>query len=81
VSLRGKFFVEMSAELRSATHLRWNLKGDPLIPAAIIGGSEEGSVFDVVIERYTALCQRAEDMLVRLVTVEVENDLKQHLTR
>ena len=34
-----------------------------------------------MIERYSTLCARAEDMMVKHISVEVENDLKQHLTR
>lgn len=40
-----------------------------------------GSVFEVVIERYENLVRRSEDMIVRQVSAEVENDLKQHLKR
>jgi hypothetical protein len=57
------------------------IQGDQLLPVSITSDGGNGSVFDVVIERYAALCQRSEDMIVRLVTVEVENDLKQHLQR
>lgn len=39
------------------------------------------SVWDIASEKYTALVQRAEEMIVRLISVEVENDLKKHLQR
>jgi hypothetical protein len=73
--------VELSADLANASNLRWKIQGDQLLPTSIRSDGGDGSVFDVVIERYAALCQRSEDMIVRLVTVEVENDLKQHLQR
>ena len=39
------------------------------------------SVFDLAIERYQALQARSENMIVRHITVEVQNDLKEHLKR
>lgn len=39
------------------------------------------SVWDPTMEKYASLRSRAEDMMVRLISSEVEHDLKQHLTR
>jgi hypothetical protein len=39
------------------------------------------SVWDLLIERYEVLCARGEEMIVRLITAEVEQDLKKHLQR
>ncbi|WVQ81558.1 hypothetical protein IAT38_003682 [Cryptococcus sp. DSM 104549] len=83
------FFVEMSNDLQHATSLKWKVQADPLIPQGLkvstLGVSAQNdtdvSVFDVIIGHFDLLCSRAEDMIMRLVTVEVENDLKQHLTR
>ncbi|WWD15898.1 hypothetical protein CI109_100322 [Kwoniella shandongensis] len=81
------FFVEMSSDLKAATSLKYKFASDPLLPQAIKFSSPVGdadttvSLFDVLIDRYDILCNRTEEMVVRLVTVEVENDLKLHLTR
>jgi hypothetical protein len=71
--------------LRESTELKWRLQ-DQLLPSGISGnegdeGDEGVSVFDVLIERYEAVCERSEDMIVRLVTSEVEQELKEHLKR
>lgn len=38
-------------------------------------------MFDKAIQQFEALCERAQDMMVRLVTVEVEAHLREHLKR
>lgn len=79
-----QFFVEMTSDLREAPQLRWRVQSDSLLSNAVMSthpGDSSVSVFDVLIERYASLCARTEDMLVRHITVEVENDLKPHLTR
>ena len=63
--------------------MKWRIQ-DQLLPQSIrsTGFDEEGvSVFDVMIEEYEALCERSEDMMVRLVTSEVEQELREHLKR
>lgn len=76
--------MEISAQLRDSDEVRWRIQ-DPLIPQGIREGSGPGegeiSVFDVLIEKYEAVCERSEDMIVRLVTNEVEQELKEHLKR
>ena len=74
----------MSTDLRDASQLRWKIQYDALLPSSIKNGDPTdtaSSVFDLIIDKYATLCSRAEDMIVRHITVEVENDLKQHLTR
>jgi hypothetical protein len=39
------------------------------------------SIFDVMADRFGKLAARAEDLMVRHVSSEVERDLKAHLTR
>jgi hypothetical protein len=71
-------------DLHNAPQLRWRLQSDPLLSAAVKSGDTSDpsvSVFDVLDDKYTTLRSRTEDMMVRHTTVEVENDLKQHLTR
>ncbi|WWD01416.1 hypothetical protein V866_008360 [Kwoniella sp. B9012] len=80
------FFVEVASNLASSQALKYRYSSDPLLPSALKHTSStevdpSTSVFDVLIERYDHLTSRAEDMIVRLITVETENDLKQHLTR
>lgn len=40
-----------------------------------------GSIFEIMLGKYRPLVARAEDMIVKHVTSEVERELKQHLTR
>jgi len=49
--------------------------------ADIAGAEAATSVWDPMMEKYASLKSRAEDMMVRLISAEVETDLKQHLTR
>ncbi|XAO24018.1 hypothetical protein I312_102808 [Cryptococcus bacillisporus CA1280] len=83
----GIFFVELSNDLQNSTALKWKIQSDPLVPQSIKAPTatdtsyQSASVFDVLIGQYEQLSRRAEDMIVKLVTVEVENELKQHLTR
>ena len=63
--------------------MKWRIQ-DQLLPQAIRSSrdDQEGvSVFDVMIEKYDALCERSEDMMVRLVASEVEQELREHLKR
>jgi hypothetical protein len=76
----------MSEDARTAAHLKWKLQSDPLLPSGIKSSRTEDetaavSVFDVMLERYDVLGHRSEDMIVKHATHEVENDLRQHLTR
>lgn len=72
----------MSHDLARAPELRWKIKDDALLPLPIRRGEETGtSVLDTMIQKYSSACSRAEDMIVKHVSVEVENDLKQHLQR
>ncbi|WWC61139.1 uncharacterized protein I303_103718 [Kwoniella dejecticola CBS 10117] len=79
------FLVEISSDLAGSQALRYKHASDPLLPSAFKGPSTETdpstSVFDILLERYDHLSSRAEEMIVKLITVETENDLKQHLTR
>lgn len=73
----------MSNGLRHSEPLRNTIQDEVLIPYSIRSGdvSRSTSVFDVLIDRFGALSGRTEEMMVKHVSAEVENDLKQHLTR
>jgi hypothetical protein len=51
--------------------------------SADVAGTDAGaaSVWDPAMAQYASLSARAEDMIVRLISSEVETDLKQHLSR
>lgn len=75
------FYVEISLEIQNTPSIRWRLQGEPLISTALHTAESAASIFDVLIERFKALTSRAEDMTVRLISVEVENDLREHMKR
>ncbi|WVR05282.1 hypothetical protein IAU60_002294 [Kwoniella sp. DSM 27419] len=82
------FFVELAAGFSSSVTTKWKYVSDPLVPASIKSATpgdltvvSHASVFEVLLQRYDTLGSRAEDMIVRIVTAEVESDLKLHLTR
>ncbi|EIW69690.1 hypothetical protein M231_06298 [Tremella mesenterica] len=76
------FYVELTGDIQTSS-MRWKLQSEPLLPSSLLALSDPSqvSVFDVIIDQYQSLHSRAEDMIVRLVTMEVENDLKEHLKR
>ena len=81
-----QFFVEMASELRAASHLRWKLQSDQLLPPTFRSTLSHGdlataTVFDVLLSKYEGMVGRTEDMIIRHITSEVEGGLKQHLTR
>jgi len=69
----------MSDQLQNTPSVRYRLQADPLLSNP--GSNEEWSVWDSVIRRYDYLGSRGEEMIVRLITAEVELDLKKHLQR
>lgn len=79
--LTAQFYVEISTEVQNTPSTRWKLQGDPLVPAALHTAGSPASIFDVLVKRFEALATRAEEMVVRLISVEVENDLREHLKR
>lgn len=83
-SADGQFFVEMSEELRTTPSMRWKIQSEPLLHNPPSENDEKAtltSVWDLILGKYTTLADRAEDMVVRLITAEVESDLKKHLQR
>lgn len=76
-----QFYVEMSDQLQNTPAIRWKLQADPLLHNPDPSSGAEWSVWDLMIERYMTLGERGEEMIVRLITAEVEMDLKKHLQR
>ena len=56
------------------------MQNDPNL-SFVLQSADGASVFDKIIAQFSILCGRAQDMMVRLVTVEVEAHLKEHLKR
>jgi len=73
----------MSDQLINTPSVKYKLQADPYLSNPSPNPSEEDSwsVWDRMIETYEILSQRGEEMIVRLITAEVEGDLKKHLQR
>lgn len=73
----------MSDQLVNTPSVRYKLQSDPLLsnPTPNPSEDESWSVWDLMIENYRMLSERGEEMIVRLITAEVEGDLKKHLQR
>jgi hypothetical protein len=75
-----QFFVELSADAQKDKAAKWTVHSDAHL-SFILDAPEGASVFDGSIQQFEALCDRAQDMMIRLVTVEVESHLREHLKR
>jgi hypothetical protein len=71
----------MSDQLQNTPSVRYKLQADPSLSNPSSSSEESWSVWDLMIERYRLLGERGEEMIVRLITAEVELDLKKHLQR
>ncbi|KAH7104497.1 TIP-1 family-domain-containing protein [Auriculariales sp. MPI-PUGE-AT-0066] len=72
------FFLDLWAEMGKQPALQALAESHPLLPNQV--DVENSTVFDRMIEGYTELCTRAEDMLVRQVVRDIEDDLHAHLS-
>lgn len=70
----------MSDQLLNTPSVRYKLQSDPFLSNPL-AGDDSWSVWDLMIEKYRILGERGEEMIVRLITAEVEGDLKRHLQR
>ncbi|CED85107.1 ER to golgi transport protein/RAD50-interacting protein 1 [Phaffia rhodozyma] len=74
------FFVDLLAEIVDDPYLR--SKATDLIPSLSSSiNVDEHTLFDEPVNRFDALFSRAEDVMVRHICLEVESELKPHLTR
>lgn len=73
-----QFFVELLAEVINDPYLK--SKATDIIPGSLTS-SDEITIFDVPCLRFERLATRSEDLIVKHVSLEVEHELKQHLTR
>jgi hypothetical protein len=73
----------MSDQLINTPSVRYKLQADPYLsnPNPNPSEGDSWSVWDLMIETYMILGLRGEEMIVRLITAEVEGDLKKHLQR
>jgi len=73
----------MSDQLINTPSVKYKLQADPYLSNPSPNPTEEDSwsVWDRMIETYEILGQRGEEMIVRLITAEVEGDLTKHLQR
>ena len=72
--------LELWQEIRDKSALRNIAKGSKVLPDPD-GCKDEGTMFDDLIEQYKELAERAEKMLIRQISGEVEADLKPHLDK
>ena len=71
----------MSDQLVNTPSVKYKLQADPYLSNPNPSGDDSWSVWDLMIETYRILGERGEEMIVRLITAEVEGDLKKHLQR
>jgi hypothetical protein len=73
----------MSDQLINTPSVKYKLQADPYLsnPHPGLSGEDSWSVWDRMIETFDLLGDRGEQMIVRLITAEVEGDLKKHLQR
>jgi hypothetical protein len=73
----------MSDQLINTPSVKYKLQADPYLSNHHPGlsGEDSWSIWDRMIETFDLLGDRGEQMIVRLITAEVEGDLKKHLQR
>ncbi|KAF5356120.1 hypothetical protein D9756_004054 [Leucocoprinus leucothites] len=76
------FFLELWSDIHHTPALRSRVEANPLLPQP---GPEDlevpnDTIFEVFINKYTALIIRAENMIVQQVCNEVETQLKAHFS-
>ena len=71
----------MSDQLINTPSVKYKLQADAYLSNPNPSGEDSWSVWDRMIETFMILGLRGEEMIVRLITAEVEGDLKKHLQR
>ncbi|KAF8993873.1 RINT-1 family protein [Hymenopellis radicata] len=76
------FFLELWTEINARPSLRARAQAHPLLPDP--SGNErdisETTIFDVLTAQYRKLFDRAHDVIVQHVCIEVESSLKAHIS-
>ncbi|KAF8602692.1 hypothetical protein BDV93DRAFT_523797 [Ceratobasidium sp. AG-I] len=78
------FFLELWTEINERSALRAKVEAHPSLPAtshAHKGDEVHGTLFDELVGQYSVIATRAEDMVVRHVSSEVEVELKSYFAR
>lgn len=74
--------AHVSADCLLAALRAWSNDAFFVVMSAEMAGTDTApSAWDTTADKYISLRARAEDMMVRLISAEVEADLKQHLTK
>ncbi|KAJ9116397.1 hypothetical protein QFC22_004839 [Naganishia vaughanmartiniae] len=70
-------YLELSAEIQADAEYSQRANDDGIISLY----SRDRNVYELRLEEFNLLLARAEDLIIKHITHEVERDLKQHLTR
>ncbi|KAK0198491.1 TIP-1 family-domain-containing protein [Armillaria mellea] len=76
------FFLELWTEINRRASLRARARADPLLPDPRVEEDQLGqeTIFGELISHYRKLSVRAQGMIVQQICVEVEGNLRPHLT-
>jgi RAD50-interacting protein 1 len=75
--------LELWAEINEKSALRARTSAHPSLPSTENlreGTLVDGTLFDELIEQYSKLAGRAEDMMIKQVCYEIEGDLKPYFS-
>ncbi|KII93691.1 hypothetical protein PLICRDRAFT_101630 [Plicaturopsis crispa FD-325 SS-3] len=74
------FFLELWSDINRTPSLRQRAEANPLLPRPRKGDADEpeGTIFEVLVEQYTSLIERAEEMIIQQICGEIENGLRAH---
>ena len=76
--------MELWTEINERSALRAKAEAHPSLPTtshAHKGDEVQGTLFDELVGQYSAIATRAEDMMVRHISSEVEVELKSYFAR
>lgn len=83
-NILDQFFLELWIEINERSALRAKVDAHPSLPTtahAKDSDQVEGTLFDELIGQYTAVANRAEDMIIRHISSEVEVELKGYFAK
>jgi hypothetical protein len=76
--------LELWTEINERSTLRAKVDAHPSLPATSHAQAREevqGTLFDELIAQYSSVATRAEDMIIRHISSEVEVELKGYFAR